>query len=155
MTPTSKHQGLVLTSTQAVAARPEAVFKLLDDYPGYGAWAPFLTISPTAKETDPNRMDFAIRLDQLKKPVVLFGKETAREPHRLVAWSLGARGALTLRESFTIERAMAGSVIIHHVTFEGVLRWVLGPPLLRLYRPVFGALDRALRRRLGGSKARR
>jgi len=45
MTPTSKHQGLVLTSTQAVAARPEAVFKLLDDYPGYGAWAPFLTIS--------------------------------------------------------------------------------------------------------------
>jgi hypothetical protein len=148
----STGQDPVLTSRHVLTARPEFAFKLLANFSGYADWAPFLTISPTAKGADPDRMDFSIRINQMKKPLVLSGKITDREPHSVIAWSIGARGAFQLHERFTIKRAAAGSLIIHEVAFDGLLRRVIGSPLQRLYAPVFHVLDRALVRRLGAAK---
>ncbi len=147
MTPAEPKETLSLTTRQVLAAKPQAVFKLLSDFPAYGAWAPFLTPTPAGKRAEDGLLDFSIRVGRLPFPVSMAGEIVTRQPARLIAWRMGGFG-VRLLESFRIDPVPQGARVTHTVQCVGGLKGVLGEGLLRTYGDVMRQLDVALARRL-------
>lgn len=147
MTLSEPQDALTLTTRQVLAVRPQAVFKLLSDFPAYVAWAPFLTLAPAGKLAGEGQLDFRIRVGRLPIPVSMVGEIVTQEPARLIAWRMGGFG-IRLLETFRIDPVPQGARVIHTVQCVGGLKGVLGEGLLRTYGGVMRQLDVALARRL-------
>lgn len=154
MTATPQAKTLVLTTSQIVAAKPQMAFRLISDLAAYATWAPFLTIVPAAKQTEPGQLDFRIRVGKISTPFVMVGEVVAQDPGRLMAWRMGGFG-IRLLETFAIAQVRSGTQITHTVECEGWLKGVIGKGLLRTYGGVMGALDTAIASQLTMPKIRR
>ncbi|MBI1683621.1 SRPBCC family protein [Caulobacter hibisci] len=147
MTPSEPQNALTLTTRQVLAVKPQAVFKLLTDFPAYGAWAPFLTLAPAGKHAEAGQLDFRIRVGKLPIPISMAGEIVTQQPPRLIAWRMGGYG-IRLLETFRLDPVPQGARVIHTVQCVGGLKGVLGESLLRTYGGVMRQLDVALARRL-------
>lgn len=151
MTPAEPQDPLTLTTRQVVAVKPQAVFKLLSDFPAYGAWAPFLTLAPAGKRAEDGLLDFRIRVGKLPIPIPMAGEIVTQEPARVIAWRMGGFG-IQLLETFRIDPVPQGARVTHTVQCVGGLKGVLGEGLLRTYGGVMRRLDVAVARRLTKSR---
>lgn len=147
MSAADPQDALTLITRQVVAAKPQAVFKLLSDFPAYGSWAPFLTIAPATGHEESGDLDFRIRVGRLPMPLTMAGEIAAQEPGRLISWRMGGWG-IRLLETFRIDPVPQGARVTHTVQCVGGLKGVMGEGLLRAYGGVMRALDIALARRL-------
>jgi hypothetical protein len=135
-----------------IEAEPETVWRHLTDLTGYAEWNPFITRA--SGDAEPGS-----RLELRMEPpggraVTVRPRVTKVFPGTALEWvgHLGVPGIFDARHRFDLFPTDAGTHLVQHETFTGVLVRPLRRSLDTRTRAGFEAMNDALRRRLTGKQ---